>query len=230
MSEQVSKLKALFDENKNAANTGPMEAYMKHHFPFLGIKAPERTRLTRQFLNETAIHKGKTLPVSFLKELWALPEREYHYTAIEITARMHKVYEKEHLPFFEELIVTNSWWDSVDGLAPNVLGPYFKAYPDRLHHADKWALHENMWLRRTAILYQLKEKEQTDEERLFRYCRKNAQDPEFFIRKAIGWALREYSKTKPGPVENFIDKESLSNLSKREGLKQIQRVKKECSW
>jgi 3-methyladenine DNA glycosylase AlkD len=221
------KLEAMFREHKNEANREAMENYMKNHFPFLGIKSPERKVLTREFLNETGIHKRNELPVDDLKQIWSLPEREFHYTVIEITARMKKVYEKHHLAFFRHLTVTNSWWDSVDGIAPNVIGVYFQKYPEQLGYADDWAQDDNKWLRRTAILYQLKYKKKTDEERLFRYCRLNREHPDFFIRKGIGWALREYSKTNPGAVEAFIEKTELSNLSEREGLKHIQRQKQQ---
>ncbi|TMW72099.1 DNA alkylation repair protein [Alteribacter natronophilus] len=218
-------LETLFRAHAAKSASGPMEKYMKNNFPFLGIKTPERKVLTKKFLRETAIHKNSSLPTGELKEIWKLPEREFHYTVIEITARMHNVYREEDLAFFEELVTTNSWWDSVDGIAPNIIGVYFQKYPAKAACADKWAVHDNIWLRRTAILYQLKYKARTDEERLFHYCRLNREHPEFFIRKAIGWALREYSKTEPEKTASYIHETGLSNLSRKEGLKHIQRRK-----
>ncbi|WP_026691657.1 DNA alkylation repair protein [Alteribacter aurantiacus] len=226
MTNEVEQLIRLFESHRNEEQAGPMSAYMKHHFPFLGIKSPLRKELTRTFLNETLLHKESELPISALIDMWGLPEREYHYTVIEIVARMKTRYKEEDLAFFEMLITTQSWWDSVDGIAPNVIGHYFDRFPHEREVADRWAVHENMWLRRTAILHQLKKKKDTDEDRLFHYCRINREDNEFFIRKAIGWALREYSKTAPEAVEHFIEKESLSPLSKREGRKHLDRVKK----
>ncbi|WP_232735677.1 DNA alkylation repair protein [Alteribacter populi] len=225
-SDRVIQLKRLFREHANPEHAAPMEQYMKNNFLFLGIKSPERKMLTKTFLKETKLDTAQRVPADELQTIWDLPEREFQYTVIEILARLHKVYLPEDLAFFERLIVSKSWWDSVDSLAPHVVGSYFLRFPAQIERASEWSTHSNMWLRRSAILFQLKYKEKTDEERLFRYIKENAEDKEFFIRKAIGWALREYSKTESDRVERFIFDESLSNLSKKEGLKHIERQRK----
>ncbi|MCE7791367.1 DNA alkylation repair protein [Salipaludibacillus sp. CUR1] len=224
----LKKLVYLFEKNRNTGQAKPMAEYMKLHFPFLGIKTPERKVLLRQFFNETGILKEKELPITFLKDIWVLPEREYHYAVLTVLAAKPEWLEEKHLPFLEELITTQSWWDTVDTLASNIVGPFFIRHPGLEEEAaEKWKSHENMWLRRTAILYQLKYKERTNQERLFHIIRLNSRDKEFFIKKAIGWALREYSKTNPRPVASFIDNEKLEPLSKREGMKHIYRQKKQ---
>lgn len=222
----ISRLKIIFSGNRDKETAEPMERYMKKRFPFLGIKTPERKLLLQQFYKETGILQEENLPESFIRDAWALPEREYHYAALTVLARQPGWIEEKHLPLLEELITTNAWWDSVDTLATAIVGP-FLAHNNELRKRviRSWEAHDNMWLRRTAVLHQLKYKQDTDEEDLFRIIHINRADDEFFIRKAIGWALREYSKTRPEEVEAFIAKESLSPLSVREGLKHINRNK-----
>lgn len=117
----------------------------------------------------------------------------------------------------EWLISTKSWWDTVDAIAPKPVGKIAASYPEVIEETlDGWAVHENMWLRRAAILFQLKYKEKTDDALLYRYILKNADSKEFFIQKAIGWALREYSKTNPASVKEFIENHKLAPLSVRE--------------
>ncbi len=152
--------------------------------------------------------------------LWALPEREYQYAGCGLVARHIKVCGPGFIAVVGRLVTTKSWWDTVDSLAKNGAGALVLRYPELAGTMDQWMESESMWLRRTAILHQLGFKERTDAERLFRYCSLEAHEHEFFIRKAIGWALREYSKEDPAAVRAFVaahDAE-LSGLSKREAL------------
>lgn len=222
----IDRLKIIFSGKRDKEQAEPMERYMKNQFPFLGIKTPERKVLLRQFYKETGILQEECLPEAFIREAWALPEREYHYAALTVLARQPGWLKEQHIPLLEELITTNAWWDSVDTLATAIAGP-FLADKDGLRKRiiSSWETHDNMWLRRTAILHQLKYKHDTDEKALFRIIHLNRDDKEFFIRKAIGWALREYSKTNPEAVQAFLAREPLSPLSVREGLKHINRQK-----
>ncbi|WP_462411330.1 DNA alkylation repair protein [Neobacillus sp. Marseille-QA0830] len=214
-------LTKLFEENRNPANAEPMANYMKNHFPFLGIKKPIRTQLEKQFFQETGILK-QPFSAEFVRALWDKPEREYQYTALVYLEKMMNSLEKQDLPFMEKLITTKSWWDTVDAIAPKPVGTMAKKYPEVIEETiDQWVVDEVLWLRRAAILFQLKYKQETNEQLLYRYIDKNAESKEFFIQKAIGWALREYSKTNPASVKRFIETHALAPLSVREGSKYL---------
>ncbi|MDQ0200940.1 DNA alkylation repair protein [Neobacillus ginsengisoli] len=221
MQEKIAKLTKLFEENRNEANAGPMEKYMKDQFPFLGIKTPLRRELEKRFFNETGILKDP-FNQEFVSGLWEKKEREYQYTALDYLEKSLKKLEKSDLPFLESLLTTKSWWDTVDALAPKPVGQIAQKYPEVIGETiENWANHDNLWLRRAAILFQLKYKQETNEEILFQYILKNADSKEFFIQKAIGWALREYSKTSPTSVKGFIRNSPLAPLSIREGSKYL---------
>lgn len=211
----------LFEENRNAENALPMQKYMKNHFPFLGIKTPRRRGLMREFYQQSGILK-QDFQEDFVSKLWALEEREYQYAALDYMERSLKKLDKSHLPFCERLIMTKSWWDTVDMLAPKPVGTIAAKFPEVIPETiDSWAQGYHLWLTRAAILFQLKYKEKTDEELLFRYILQNTESNEFFIQKAAGWALREYSKTNPGSVKRFIESHDLPKLSVREGSKYL---------
>ena len=214
-------LTKLFEENRNEDNAGPMQNYMKGHFSFLGIKSPLRKELEKKFFQETGLLL-EPFNKEFIEELWNEEEREYQYTALTYMEKSLKKLQKSDLPFMEWLITTKSWWDTVDAIAPKPVGNIAEKFPDVIEETvDGWAIHENIWLRRAAILFQLKYKEKTNEDLLYRYIMKNAERKEFFIQKAIGWALREYSKSNPASVEKFIEEHKLTPLSVREGSKYL---------
>ena len=134
-----------------------------------------------------------------------------------------KLLDAGHLAPLEELITTKSWWDTVDSLAAHTVGPLIAANPELAPVMDDWIVDDDIWLARTAIIYQLSYKERTDADRLFRYADQRAADTEFFIRKAIGWALRQYGRVDPDAVRAFVAsrEETLSGLTKREALKRL---------
>lgn len=219
--QEIALLTELFEENRNAENAGPMEKYMKGHFPFLGIKKPLRSELEKQFFKETEILK-EPFNQDFVWGLWEKEEREYQYTALVYMEKLLSKLDKDDLPFMERLIMTKSWWDTVDAIAPKPVGTIAQVFPEVIEETiNGWSVHEYLWLRRAAILFQLKYKEKTDEELLYQYISENASSKEFFIQKAIGWALREYSKTNPGSVGRFIEGHQLAPLSIREGSKYV---------
>jgi 3-methyladenine DNA glycosylase AlkD len=220
LSNKVEILVALFEKNRNKENAQPMKKYMKDHFPFLGIKSPLRKELERQFFKETEILKEE-FNKDFVTGLWEKDEREYQYTAITYMGKFIKKLPKTIIPFVERLIITKSWWDSVDSIAP-LVGELVRMYPEIIDETiNGWSVDDNLWLRRSAILFQLKYKQQTNEDLLYDYIVKNAESKEFFIQKAIGWALREYSKTNPVSVKAFIEENKLAPLSVREGSKYV---------
>jgi 3-methyladenine DNA glycosylase AlkD len=220
LKNEIEQLTALFEEHRNDDNAGPMRKYMKDHFPFLGIKSPLRKELEKQFFKETGILKEE-FNKDFVVGLWEKDEREYQYTAITYTGKFIKKLPKDAIQFLERLITTKSWWDSVDSIAP-LVGELARKYPELVEETiNHWSVDENYWLRRVAILFQLKYKQQTNETLLYDYMVKNADSKEFFLQKAIGWALREYSKTNPESVKAFIEGNQLAPLSIREGSKYL---------
>lgn len=217
----INTVTTFFEEHRNPDQAEPMEKYMKDHFPFLGIKTPERKALTKSIFQQSGMLK-EPFNEEFVEGLWNLPEREYQYVALDYITRFMKQLEKEHITLMEKLITTKSWWDTVDMLAQHPVGRIASEWKEIIpNEIEGWAIHDNMWLRRTAILFQLKYKEATDEELLYRFILANADSKEFFIQKAIGWALREYSKTNHDSVKLFISTHTLANLSVREGSKYI---------
>jgi 3-methyladenine DNA glycosylase AlkD len=217
--EPINQLIDLFEANRDQEKAIPMQKYMKDIFPFFGIKTPERNLLMKQFFAESNILKSAFQP-DFVLALWSKEEREYQYAALNYIEKKLKKLQKIDLPLIEQLITTKSWWDTVDMLAQKPVGTIATQYPEVIPETiEGWAFGDHLWLRRSAILFQLKYKQKTDEKLLYRYIIQNANDSEFFIQKAIGWALREYSKTNPASVKRFILDHTLSNLSIREGSK-----------
>ena len=208
-----------FEANRNEELAGPMVAYMKGHFPFLGIKSPLRKQLLKVHFAEYALPETQ----QFFEEVWKLynlPEREYQYAAFALMEKMKKHLTLEDFPVLLQLIETKSWWDSVDSIAPHFVGQLVKMERE---YGEKtmleWSRSDNMWTNRSAILHQLKFKQQTDAELLFTIIKQHTDSKEFFIQKAIGWALREYAKTNSDVVKEFVGEHSLKPLSKREALK-----------
>ena len=215
------ELKKRFESHANPENAMPMAAYMKNKFKFLGLKSPLRKDLQKGFMKEAGNLEAKDFK-KLVRLLWNQPFREYQYTVAELLDKYKKRLNKDYIAEFEWLITNKSWWDSVDGIAPRSLGYYFILYPEMIpEYIPKWIRQDNFWLQRAAILFQLKYKEKTNVDLLFQIVNELKNSNEFFIRKAIGWALREYSKTNPKEVAIFVAANKLSNLSHREALKVI---------
>jgi 3-methyladenine DNA glycosylase AlkD len=228
--QYIGDIKQLFEQYRDKEKAIQMEKYMKNHFEFFGIPSPQRNEITKQFFKKNGYPDKKDL-FTVIYLLWELPEREFQYFALSILEKKKKELTDEDVPFLEKLIVTKSWWDTIDAIAPNYIGLILKKYPTIVDvYVNRWLNSENFWLNRTAILYQLKYKLDTNEERLFHIISNLAHSDEFFVKKAIGWALREYSKTNPIAVISFVNEneEKLSSLSKREGLKVINKKQKEA--
>ena len=196
-----------------------MARYMRDQFAFYGIKSPLRREILSGFLREYGVPVVEDVP-EVVQALWELPEREQQYNALDILIRLQKKLRPDFLPTLERLITTNSWWDTVDGLASNVSGTLFTNFPETGATAvQQWRSVDNIWLRRTTLLHQLKYKDKTNAPLLFSLIEENLDDKEFFIQKAIGWALREYSKTDETAVRAFVANNNLSPLAHREALK-----------
>jgi 3-methyladenine DNA glycosylase AlkD len=199
-----------------------MARYMKDHFPFLGVVAPDRRAAQRSSLDRLAGLDGDGL-LAVADACWQEPERELHYVAADALRRFNRVLGPGHLGRVRALVTTNSWWDTVDLLAVRVVGPLVARNRELVAEMDRWIDDPDRWVARTALLHQLLAKSDTDADRLFNHARRRAGDEDFFIRKAIGWALRQYARTDPDAVRAFVEAERdrLSPLSKREALKRL---------
>lgn len=224
-SDYAGRLQARLRSHANPDLAGPMQDYMRGQFAFLGIKSPERAALVRQFLQENGVPEDGELE-KVVRELWAQPEREFQYAALTLLGKRSKTADASRIELLEELITTKSWWDTVDELAGHAVGELFTRFPGLIPvRTQRWMASNSMWLQRTALLFQLRYKERTDAALLFDLIRQCADSKEFFIRKAIGWALREYSKTDEAAVRRFVAETALSPLSIREALKYADRRK-----
>ncbi|NRQ34831.1 DNA alkylation repair protein [Nonomuraea sp. NN258] len=201
-----------------------MRAYMKSDMPFLGVQAgPRRSALKRVF----AEHRFETAPEwrRGVLALWREAEyREERYAAIELSG--HHLYRDFQtlytVPMYEEMIVSGAWWDLVDDLATHRIGTLLTAFPDSMRPLMlEWAHAGDLWKRRTSILCQNRFKERTDTALLYACIEPSLSDNDFFARKAIGWALREYAKTNPDEVVRYVRAKGLTGLSRREALKNV---------
>ena len=199
-----------------------MKAYMKQRYDFLGVPTPARRLALKPLLAALTTADADVL-LAGAEQLWAMPEREFQYAAIDILAKFSRKLELEHVPAMLELAQQKSWWDTVDGLA-GVIGDILH----RHRHSQQMEelveavlIHPDLWVRRIAMLHQLRWKSDTDATRLFRFAATLAPESDFFIRKAVGWALRDYSWHQPLAVREFVDRmgDKLSPLSRREALR-----------
>jgi 3-methyladenine DNA glycosylase AlkD len=225
--EVLVRLTEQFEDARDPIRAADMAAYMRDQFPFLGLPTPERRRMAKTvFAGAPSLDRRDVRTVA--ARCWRLPEREYQYVGCDLLVRSTRLLTAGDLTFVRRLITTRSWWDTVDPLATRVVGDLVRAHPKLVARMDEWIGDRNIWLARTALLHQLHWKDATDEPRLFAYCLERADEQEFFLRKAIGWALREYSKTAPQAVEAFVreNEAKLSGLSRREALKVIERMRR----
>jgi 3-methyladenine DNA glycosylase AlkD len=203
----------------------PMRAYMKNQFDYLGIKTPVRRVAVGVILREQKNADGAEL-LRCARALWAMREREYQYVAVDLLARHVKKLAPAHLPALFALVQKKSWWDTVDALA-GVIGQVMKRAcaddPAAQCAMDEALASPNLWVRRIAIIHQLGWRKQTDSKRLFVYAATCAHEKDFFIRKAIGWALRDYARHAPAEVRRFLreNRGRLSTLTVREAGKHI---------
>jgi 3-methyladenine DNA glycosylase AlkD len=220
----MKNLNPLIEEFKSAANPEKakwMKDYLRGKFELYGINTKERREIQKTFFKLNGYPETSEL-FDVVLFLWELPQREYQYLAIELLQRNSKKLLESDINNIEKIIVAKSWWDSVDGIAAWICGAYFKLYPQQIIPVTTdWMKSGNMWLQRSVLLFQLKYKSETNTELLSKWIKELADHKDFFIRKAIGWVLREYSKTNPKWVIDFVNENQLSGLSKREALKHV---------
>ena len=193
-----------------------MAAYMRNQFEFLGVGTPARRAATKALYRGMKGYSADEL-IEAAWALWNCCEREYQYAAVDLLAMYSNRLDVDHLPFLMELVQSKSWWDTVDAIA-SVVGKVLRYRHDGMNQA---IIHQNMWVRRVALLHQLGWRDKTDEALLFSYSLQCAHEKEFFIQKAIGWALRDYARHNPQAVREFAvaEKSRLAPLSYREANK-----------
>lgn len=196
-----------------------MQAYMRDQFPFLGIPKPQRSELLKQVLarHQTALPWFETA-----QTLFDMPEREYQYAAMEFLYLQRANWDERLPELVEAWTKAQAWWDITDVLAPKILGHYFKQHPqERDPWTQRWMQSEHFWLQRLCVIYQLNYKEKTDLAFLSKTILALLGSKEFFINKAIGWALRQHARVNPEWVKAFVLQHPLAALSKREALKHL---------
>lgn len=197
------------------------KAYMKNQFDFFAIPMAERRSVCKEYMKLHPLQNQTDLEV-IVKELWMLPQREFQYFGIELMAFYKKLWQVSILHLFEFCIVNKSWWDSVDFVASECTGKYFLLFPEQIIPiTGNWNLSNDIWLQRSSLLFQKAYKKATDTQLLSAYILHLSALKEFFVQKAIGWMLREYAKTNPAWVREFVNTHTLPALSKREAMKHL---------
>ena len=225
MSIFIDHLSTEFKRQENANVAVKQKAYMRGQFEYYGLKTEIRRDIQKPFLVKQFLLEKKDLG-TIVRLLWEKPQREYHYFAQELVFKYVKLFEKEDILLYEYMVTHNSWWDTVDFIATKLIGSYFKIYPEqRAPFVQKWLKSNNIWLQRSALIFQLKYKKELDTELLSTAVNALLGTNEFFINKAMGWVLREYIRTNPQWVIEFVERTDLSKLSRNEALRLINQSK-----
>ena len=218
----LKSLQSALQEAGHPETAEKQRRYLRDQFEHYGLKAPAWLAIAKEYFKTKGLFDGPEL-ITFARLCMATEYRELHYIALEMVQKMQRKQPATFIDFLEELVLTNSWWDTVDWLA-KLVGIHFKMYPELIASFNKkWQDSDDFWLIRISILFQLFYKEETNEELLYQNILNHSASQEFFIQKAAGWALRQYSKTNPESVEQFIAQHELAPLTVREGLKWIKK-------
>lgn len=200
-----------------------MAAYMKTEMPFYGVSVPDTKPILRELCRRFPVGSNEEYRAA-VGVLWAQKHREEKHLAIRVARRYQTWIRSENFDLYERVIVEGAWWDFVDDTAINLVGHTLLHERTSLAPVmEVWIDDDNMWRRRTALISQLKHKDETEADVLFDFCLRRAHETEFFIRKAIGWALREYAKTDPIAVRSFVEdhRDLWSGLTYREAMKHL---------
>jgi len=220
MVKLTQEILAALRTASNDEEAKTMRRYMREQFDFFGVKAPERREIAARVFEAHPAHNSEELE-SWVNDMWAQPYREVQYCACDYLYLHRQLLGGHHFKFLRHLIVTRSWWDTVDPLATRSMGDLALRFVTVRSGLEKWIRDPNLWIRRSAILYQLKYRDYTDWPLLQSFCLRVAKDEDFFIRKAIGWALREYARVNPLEVKRFVLNNDFHPLTVREALKHL---------
>ena len=215
-----NKLYEEMIQHKNEEQARQMSKYMLNKFEYIGIKTPERRKIFKNFFKE--YKNEEKIDWEFVNKCWENKYREFQYIAADYLKNMKDKLTRDDIPKLKQLILKKSWWDTIDNLDMTI-GALALKDTNVNKILLEWSIDENIWLRRIAIDHQLLRKEKTNTELLEKILKNNLGQAEFFINKSIGWALRDYSKTNPEWVKNFIEKnkEKMAKLSIREASKYL---------
>lgn len=220
----ISALSPELESMKNRTKAIGAQAYMKNIAPFLGVPTPQRRSTVKRIAQSLAVPTSAQLGAA-VRALWKLDEREYQYAACDLIHIHLKVVDKAFLEDHVEFLLTHkSWWDTVDSLGSVAISPLTDKYGcEKL--IESWNKSENMWLNRAAIQHQRGRKYETDIKLILRYCHEHSGSDEFFIVKAIGWALRDISRVSPRDVREFLKAHpDLGRVAVREAEKGLRRL------
>ncbi len=221
--EYVSQVVELLSAYANPTQALEMKAYLRNKFEFLGIQTPVRRQLCKDL---PKLPKESSLIIDIANKLWKKEEREYRYVACDLLVKNANLFCLDDLPIFKRLLQTDSWWETVDtlsGAIGDIVLKEFELGKSSQEVMDKWLMDKDYWVRRSAMIHQLGWRMKTDINRLERYSLVLASEKEFFIRKAIGWAFRDYAKSNPKFVSQFFKKNAkhFSGLTIREATKNL---------
>lgn len=219
--QSIEDITEILEDNADVEYAEAMEAYMKGKFTMYGIKSPKRRALTKDFIRDS-----KKLDIDevvlLIDDLWDYDERDYQMIGLDLMIANKRKFTDEHIEVVESWILRKSWWDTIDMIVTHVVGQLGLRHLNALEpYLERWLASDNIWLNRTCLIYQLKYGKDVDLARLFDYIRALNHKKEFFVQKAIGWSLRQASKSFPSEVKAFITNHELSNLAIREGSKYL---------
>jgi len=221
----IKKLEAEFLKVADPIKAEAQKKYMKSQMQFFGVSLPDVKKISNAVFKDFIPEDNQEYCNTLLYLFEHAKQREIWYAGITYASKFKKFILEENIDVYIKIIRISGWWDIVDMFAANLVGTSLLGSKNMYKFANKWICDKNMWVRRTALLFQLRYKDKTDFDLLSGLILKVSHEKEFFIRKAIGWSLREYSKTNPEIVKTFIEsnKDKLSGLSILEGLKVIKR-------
>ncbi|REJ75332.1 MAG: DNA alkylation repair protein [Acidobacteria bacterium] len=217
----VAELRDAFAEHADPESAFRMKFYLKGHFEFFGIKTPLRRVISKEFIGKRGIpHIDYTEELAH--KLFDEEERELHHFSIELMPYYRDSWTESYCDLFESMAVRKSWWDSVDSIRSLCLHEFFLRFPEQSETVTAgWLDSGNLWLQRLAVTFQIGFRKRTDTKLLAKNIDAVSDSDEFFIQKAIGWALRDYGKTDPGFVERFVLERNLKPLSEKEALRRL---------
>jgi 3-methyladenine DNA glycosylase AlkD len=211
-------LESMIEAASNPERAVGMAKYMRDKFSFMGIASQQRREISKAYWKANPLPSDRALAKEIMTEMWEHPVREINYCVLDVIERWVK---PDDIEWLEQLIVTRSWWDSVDALHKTVGKIFLQAPALREAWIKKWLDSGNVWLQRMTLIFQLSYGDKTDERLLFQQCKALASHPDFFIRKGIGWALRQHARKNPESVRTFVAQHTFSPLSVREALKHL---------
>lgn len=221
MREIIENLETELKINANSHIALKQKKYLRNQYEFFGLKANKRREIQKPFFLKEYLPEKRELSI-LVKTLWDKPQREFQHFAQELAFLFIKEAEEKDIGLYEYMVTHKSWWDTTDFIAIKLMGGYFKAFPEKKAiHIQRWTGSDDIWLQRSSLLFQLKYRNNLDTDLLSIAIHSLLPSKNFFITKAIGWVLREYSRTDPEWVTGFVNNTPLSPLSKKEALRLI---------